>query len=583
VTTSQQSDDHNTPATDAEAQVSAEGGQATPAQPPRDDAESGSPEVGGQGSAEAVSAADADGQAPAVEPAAEAVGAQATPEAASPDATEPSVDAAESNTATGSADATAAQEAPAAPAAATTAPTPTPKPSTVPKPAAGVPTPKAAAPGPRPPKTAAPVVPVPPSFSTPLEEAAKFARVAEDGHVFVIIGGEEHAVGQYPDATHEEALAYFVRKHDDVVSQLLLLEQRVAAKAPTTDMSKTLDHLAESVAERKMVGDLEALEARIAVVREEVAELHKVERKAQEAHRAEELAAREAIVAEAEELAGRDPATVQWKQGSNRMNELFELWKAAQKSGSRLGRSTEDTLWKRFRGARTTFDRHRRAFFSQLDAENSEAKAAKEALIARAEALATSTEWGATAAEYRHLMDEWKASKRASRKDDDALWARFRAAQDVFFNARQSANQAIDEEFEGNLAVKEQILAEAKALLPIKDLAAAKKALDSIRDRWDAAGKVPRSAMQRMDGGLRQVEDAVRAAEDEQWQRSNPETKARTNSMLTQLEDTIGALEEDLEKARAKGNERKIREAEEALEARRAWLETLRKSAQDFQ
>ena len=107
--------------------------------------------------------------------------------------------------------------------------------------------------------------------------------------------------------------------------------------------------------------------------------------------------------------------------------------------------------------------------------------------------------------------------------------------------------------------------------------------LDSIRDRWEAAGKVPRAAMQRVEAGLRQVEDAVRNAEDEQWRRSNPETKARTNSMLTQLEDTIASLEADLEAARAKGNEGKIRAAEEALEARRAWLETLRKSAADFQ
>jgi hypothetical protein len=332
-----------------------------------------------------------------------------------------------------------------------------------------------------------------------------------------------------------------------------------------------------------MVGDLRALQARIDVVRGEVASRQKAERQAQEAHRAQELAAREAIVAEAEHLADQDPSTVQWKQGSNRMNELFEQWKTAQKNGPRLGRATEDGLWKRFRGARTTFDRHRRAFFSQLDSENAEAKAAKEKLIARAEELSGSTDWGATAGEYRRLMDEWKASKRASRKDDDALWARFRAAQDGFFNARQAANQALDEEFEGNLAAKEAILAEAKALLPIKDLAAAKKAFESIRDRWEAAGKVPRSAMQRMEGDMRSVEDALRTAEDEKWRRSNPETKARTNSMLSQLEDTIAGLEQDLEAARAKGNERKIRDAQEALDARRAWLETLEKSAQDFE
>ena len=56
------------------------------------------------------------------------------------------------------------------------------------------------------------------------------------------------------------------------------------------------------------------------------------------------------------------------------MNELFEAWKLAQKSGMRLGRATEEGLWKRFRSARTVFDRHRRAYFSQLDNNNSAAK-----------------------------------------------------------------------------------------------------------------------------------------------------------------------------------------------------------------
>nr|WP_183513115.1 DUF349 domain-containing protein [Paeniglutamicibacter cryotolerans] len=463
-------------------------------------------------------------------------------------------------------------------AAAAEAPTPAapaPKPAAVPSPAA-MPRPAAAT-------AAATGVVAPPAFSTPLEEAAKHSRVSEDGHVFVIIDGTEHPVGQYPDAGPEEALAYFVRKHDDVVSQLMLLEQRVEAKAPSSDMAKTLDHLAATVAERTMVGDLPALEARIEAARAAVSALSAAERQALEALRATELAAREAIVVEAEALAAQDTSVIQWKQGSARMNELFEAWKAAQKHGVRLGRSNEDNLWKRFRGARTTFDRHRRAYFSQLDAANAEAKSSKEALIARAEELSHSTDWGATAGEYRRLMEEWKLSKRASRKDDDALWARFRAAQDVFFAARTAENDAIDEEFGANLIVKDALLLEAKALLPITNLAAAKKALDSIRDRWESAGKVPRGDMQRVEAGLRQVEEAVRSAEDEAWQRSNPETKARTNSMLTQLEDAIAELEADLDKARAKGVESKIRSAEEALEARRAWLETLRKSAADFQ
>lgn len=430
---------------------------------------------------------------------------------------------------------------------------------------------------------AKPVVAPSVAHTTPLDEAAKFARVTEDGHVFVIIDGAEFPVGQYPDASQEEALGYFVRKYDDALSQLMLLEQRVVAKAPAGELGKAVQALSATVAERHMVGDIPALESRLEDVRVAVESLNAEQRKAHDEARAEQLAARESIVEQAEAMAGKRPEQIQWKTASASMNELFEQWKASQRSSVRLPRATEDALWKRFRAARTTFDRHRRAYFSQLDSTNASAKAVKEELIARAEALQSSTDWAATAAEYRKLMDEWKKSRRASRKDDDQLWSRFRAAQDVFFQARAAQNAKIDEEYSQNLVVKEALLEEARALLPIKDLATAKAKLDSIRDRWEAAGKVPRNDLQRIESALRQVEDAVKGAEDEQWRRSNPETKARSNSMLSQLQDTIAALEDDLAAAQAKGNAKQIAAAQEALDARRMWLNTLEKSAADFQ
>lgn len=474
-----------------------------------------------------------------------------------------------------------ADAAPAVPETSGEAPAPAAKPT--PRPMPGPKPTPAAMPG----KSAAgapaqQVIPAPAVASTPLSEASKWARVTDDGHVFLLIDGQEHPVGQYPDTSKDEALAYFVRKYDDVAAQAALLEQRVEAKAPSTDMHKTLEHLKAQTAERHMVGDVPALEARLEALGTAISELQKAEKAGQEALRAAELAAREAIVAEAEEIAGKEPSSVQWKTSSARMNELFDAWKSAQKNGVRLGRSTEDALWKRFRSARTVFDRHRRAFFSQLDSDNAAAKAAKEALIARAEELSSSTDWGHTAAEYRKLMDDWKASKRASRKDDDALWTRFRAAQDKFFAARQSANEAIDQEFSANLAVKEALVAEAQALLPVTDLAAAKKSLQSIRDRWEEAGKVPRGDMQRIDAGLRKVEDAVKSAEDDHWRRTNPETKARTNSALSQLESAIAGLEDDLAEAERAGDQRRIAAAREALDARRQWLDTLQRSAEDF-
>lgn len=458
-------------------------------------------------------------------------------------------------------------------AAQPTAPAPAPRPAPSPAAFAARPKPAAAAPA---------AAPAPVASATSLAEAARWGRVEGDGHVFLTIDGEEHPVGQYPGVSNDEALGYFARKYDDIVAQILLLEQRVSSKAPSTDMQKTVTHLREQLAERNMVGDLRSAEARLDAVSAQITELEKAEKAEHDAVRAAELAAREAIVAEAEEISGQDPAQIQWKTSSARMNELFESWKTAQKSGVRLGRSNEDALWKRFRAARTVFDRHRRAYFSQLDSTNSAAKSAKEKLIAEAEALSSSTDWGFAAGEYRRLMDEWKASPRASRKDDDALWARFRAAQDVFFTSRQAANEEIDQEYAANLTVKEALLVEANAILPVKDLSSAKKALQSIRDRWEEAGKVPRADMGRIEAGLRKVEDAVRHAEEENWQRSNPETKARTNSALSQLEAAISGLQDDLTKAEQAGDQRKIKAAREALEARQAWLDQIQRSASEL-
>ncbi len=523
--------------------------------------------------AEASVAASEESATPAAPEAPVAPVAPVAPGTPSAGVSEPAIDSGPSP----DAEAAPAAAEPSVPLAAESAPLSTPSPSTAP-PRPPLPTAMA----PRPLKKTVQPLAAPPAHSTSLEEAGRFARVEDDGHVFLLVDGAEHPVGQYPDATREEALAYFVRKYDDVVAQVALLEQRVQAKAPSSDMAKTAKHLRAQVGERKMVGDVLALEARIDALLGEIGGLEKTERAAQDALKAKELAAREAIVAEAEELAERDPSTVQWKASSTRMNELFEMWKAAQKAGPRLGRGTEDALWKRFRSARTVFDRHRRAYFSQLDSDNAEAKQAKEALIRRAEQLSGSTDWGQTAAEYRHLMDEWKSSKRASRKDDDALWARFRAAQDRFFEARKAANEAVDEEYAGNLTAKEALLKEAQQILPIRDLAAAKKALQSVRDRWDEAGKVPRADMGRIDAGLRKIEDAVKAADDEHWTKTNPETKARTNSALSQLEATIAQLKDDLADAERAGNAKKIASAREALAAREQWLEMLQRSAQDF-
>ncbi|MGY4843196.1 DUF349 domain-containing protein [Kocuria sp. MNB10] len=415
-----------------------------------------------------------------------------------------------------------------------------------------------------------------------VERARAFGRADENGTVYVSVQGTEYACGQFPDATPDEALAYFARKFDDAEAQVALLEQRIAAKAPAGDMRKTVDHVREQVDAHTMVGDLTDLSTRLDTLEDAIKVALNREREETKAAKAQQLAHRTAIVEAAEEVAAQDPAKTQWKHSSARMAELFSQWQDHQRSGGRLSKSDEDALWKRFRKARTTFDRHRKAFFSSLDETNAKAKRVKEGLIKEAEALSSSTEWGETAGKYRELMDRWKEAPRASRKEDDALWARFRAAQDAFFSARTAANERIDQEYAGNLTVKEQLLAEAKQILPVKDLDAAKKQLASVQQRWEEAGKVPRAHMRRVENELRAVEDAVKKAEDDRWRRTDPETKARSNSMLSQLENKIADQRAALEAARAGGNTKKAASLEKDLATSEQWLATLQATASEL-
>ena len=111
-------------------------------------------------------------------------------------------------------------------------------------------------------------------------------------------------------------------------------------------------------------------------------------------------------------------------------------------------------------------------------------------------------------AAFRDLLTEWKAAGRASKDVDDALWQRFKAAQDTFFTARNAVSAERDAEFRANAEAKEALLAEAEKL-DTSDLDAARAALRTIGDKWDKIGKVPRERSADLERRLRAVEKKV--------------------------------------------------------------------------
>jgi len=407
------------------------------------------------------------------------------------------------------------------------------------------------------------------------QHESEWGRVAEDGTVFVRTADGERPVGQYPEGTPEEALAFYINRFEALEFEVNLLAQRVAGGALSPEeATESVKSVKAQVVDAHAVGDLGGLLARLDALAPVIAQQREA-RKAERAQRqAESRERKEGIVAEAEKLAESND----WRNGANRLRDLLEEWKAL----PRLDRSSDDALWRRFSTARTSYTRRRKAHFAEQAERREGARVIKEKLAAQAEALADSTEWGPTAGRFRDLMREWKAAGPAPRDVDDALWKRFRGAQDTFFAARDAANAALDAEFEANAVVKEQILAEAEALLPVTDLDAAKRAFRDLSERWDAAGKVPRARIKELEGRMRKVEQAIRGVEDEQWRRTDPEKSARADDMIGKLESAIAGIQADLDAARSAGDAGRVKKLEDDLASRQAFLDMARKAAADF-
>jgi len=413
-------------------------------------------------------------------------------------------------------------------------------------------------------------------------DPSKFGRVAEDGTVYVRTTDGEQAVGSYPGKTAEEALQYFVRKFEALASEVALTAARITSGAMVPDDAhEAVKKLRQQVRELNGVGDLAAL----AISVEQIEPLIEGHREAYETKKAAEAAAKaarreqvavekEKIVAEAESLA----LSENWKVTGDRLKTLLEEWKSA----PRLDKKADADLWKRFSASRNKFDKRRRTHFANLEETTSKVSASKKALVEEATALATSTDWIATARKFKTLMDQWKAAGRGKPSDDAKLWAKFKAAQDQFFTTKNADLEKREVSMVANLAKREELIVQIEALVPFTDVKEAKNAFRELSRSWEKIGITHRDKRAALDARVAKVEEAIKGAEAEIWRKTDPAAKARAADVVKQLSDSIANYEKIAAKSQSVGNDKKAKEALDSAEARKVWLAEAEKSLAEF-
>lgn len=441
--------------------------------------------------------------------------------------------------------------------------TPTPKPGPRPGPRpGGMPRRPAAAGTPAP----APVVPR-------KTDPTKWGRVDDDGAVWGRTGDGERQVGSWQAGTPEEGLAHYGARYDDLATEIELLEARIQSHPEeAATVRSSAEELKAQLPEAAVVGDLEALDKRLAVVLTHADEAGEKAKADKAQRRAAAIEKKEKLAAEAEDIAENSE---DWKVAGDRIRTILDEWKQIRG----IDRKTDDQLWKRYSRARDSFNRRRGSHFAELDRNRASARAAKEALIEEAEALQHSTDWGGTAAAYRDLMSRWKEAGRAPREIDDKLWKRFKGAQDTFFAARNAVNAERDKEFEANAEAKEALLAEYDdRIRPDKDLEHARSELRKLQERWEEIGYVPRGRVREFEDKIGALERRVSEAADSQWRRTDPEAQAR----VKQFADRAADFEAKAAEFEAAGKAKKAEDARAQAAQWREWADAAERALEEM-
>ena len=202
---------------------------------------------------------------------------------------------------------------------------------------------------------------------------------------------------------------------------------------------------------------------------------------------AENLAEKTVLCEKVEAIAEKEiKSSSEWNDCTKEIEDIQKQWKGI----GYASKKENQKIYERFRAACDKFFERKREFYAAYKDEMNDNLQKKIALCEAAESLKTSTAWKKTTDQLINLQKQWKEIGAVPRKKSEALWKRFRAACDEFFNERDKQAKP-ENDYYGNLKAKKQLLEEINAYVLSEDEDANADAAQDFADRWQAIGFVP--------------------------------------------------------------------------------------------
>lgn len=246
----------------------------------------------------------------------------------------------------------------------------------------------------------------------------------------------------------------------------------------------------------------------------------------------------------------------------NAWDKMTETIKQAQEEWKTFGyasRKMNNALFNRFRATCDTFFALKAAYFKSVKEELAANLAKKTALVEKAEALKDSTDWKKTTDELVALQKEWKTVGAVAKKYSDAIWARFQAACDHFFEQKKAATGSVRATEQANLQAKRDLIKELDKATDDMPRSEVQALIADLQERWKSIGHVPFREKDKVYEAFRNRINEVRDKFD----------IAERGRRQARFEENVAAMDGDDNKL-MRERERQLR----LLETRRAELRT---------
>lgn len=246
------------------------------------------------------------------------------------------------------------------------------------------------------------------------------------------------------------------------------------------------------------------------------------------------LEAKEAFCAAAEKLAENENVVSAFHE----LQKLHEQWKEY----GPVAKERRDDIWNRFKAATAVINKKYQAHFESLKGQQEENLARKTELCEKIEAVVateckSAADWNARTKEIEEIQEAWRKIGFATKKDNQKIYDRFRAACDAFFTAKRNYYNAFKGDLNENMTKKLALIEQAEAL---KDSTEWKKATDqfiALQKQWKEIGAVPRKKSD-------QLWKRFRAACDEYFAHRDAASPAGDNDYYANLKAKKRLIEE---------------------------------------